>query len=337
MAPDPIDIDERAQRDTQAVLEEEKEAHTRARTQSGSGNQSHSLATHENVDANPIALPTGIEVASDSPSRVSEVDCRTPLLSPPPSKASSAAAAAGGAPGSRASASSASVMAVLPRRWAQSFASRPVNMLVLFTCASMILYLDRGTIASSGVNGSLDTRSCVPSAACQLKHGKCVPITNGTTGVGFSSGDGIDTGLGLGLGIGANAYASVHCEMEGSAKHGFQGDFGLSSSSDGWLQSLFLVGLLVASPLFAHAAKEKDNANLCAYGLLLWSVAVILCGFSFDFWSLAICRTCVGVGEAALIAIVPNFIDTCAPKSKKGKWLGIYCMAIPCGTALGYV
>jgi hypothetical protein len=45
--------------------------------------------------------------------------------------------------------------------------------------------------------------------------------------------------------------------MEGLPSSGFQGDFQLSGAEDGWLQSMFLVGLLIASPIFASMAKSK--------------------------------------------------------------------------------
>jgi MFS family permease len=124
--------------------------------------------------------------------------------------------------------------------------------------------------------------------------------------------------------------------MEGLPSSGFQGDFQLSGAEDGWLQSMFLVGLLIASPIFASMAKSKDNIRLCGWGLALWSCSVFACGFTWNFFSLALCRTLVGVGEAALITIVPNFIDTCAPVDRKTKWLAVFCIAIPSGTALGY-
>ncbi len=233
-----------------------------------------------------------------------------PLLDDSPKDSSDYAyGAAGAQPTSPAFAGAGSLGPRPEQTWSQRIASKPVNMLIFFTMANILLYMDRGAIASAGVNGSLDTRSCVPDATCQLRNDQCLPL---------------------------DPNSDVKCTMEGSPAHGFQGDFDLDGAHDGWLQSMFLVGLLVASPLFAFAAKSKDNIRLCGLGLALWSVAVICCGFTFDFWSLAICRTFVGIGEAALITIVPNFIDTCAPPAQKTKWLAVFCVAIPSGTALGY-
>lgn len=226
----------------------------------------------------------------------------TPLLTGQSSSyGADPAAASTGSPGRDAPKSS---------TWATRIASKPANMLIFFTMANVLLYLDRGAIASAGVNGSLDTRTCVPVAHCELRNNTCALLPD--------------------------SPADVKCSMQGSPRHGFQGDFNLDGAQDGWLQSMFLVGLLVASPCFAFAAKSKDNIRLCGLGLVLWSTAVVCCGFTFDFWSLAICRTFVGIGEAALITIVPNFIDTCAPSGQKTKWLAVFCVAIPSGTALGY-
>lgn len=203
-----------------------------------------------------------------------------------------------------------SALTMAKSTWATRFAAKPARMLCFFTAANILLYLDRGAIASAGVNGSLDTRACLPVDHCALRNDTCVALPD--------------------------APKDVKCTMEGSPKHGFQGDFDLDGAHDGWLQSMFLVGLLVASPIFAFQAKSKDNIRLCGLGLVLWSVSIICCGFTFDFWSLALCRTFVGIGEGALITIVPNFIDTCAPPQQKTKWLAVFCVAIPSGTALGY-
>lgn len=150
----------------------------------------------------------------------------------------------------------------------------------------MINYVDRGAIASNGVNGSRST--CSESGTC-------------------TSGSGI------------------------------QGDFNLDNFEDGVLSSAFMVGLLIASPIFASSAKRINPFRLIGIGLTVWTVAVIGCGFSFDFWSITICRMLVGVGEASFISLAAPFIDDNAPLEQKTAWLAIFYMCIPTGYALGYV
>ncbi|XP_044490789.1 probable sphingolipid transporter spinster homolog 2 [Mangifera indica] len=161
----------------------------------------------------------------------------------------------------------------------------PKRLLAIFCVINMLNYMDRGAIASNGVNGS--RRTC----------------TDGTC----TSGSGI------------------------------QGDFNLSNFEDGVLSSAFTVGLLVASPIFASLAKSLNPFRLIGVGLSVWTVAVIGCGFSRDFWSITICRMLVGVGEASFISLAAPFIDDNAPVSQKTAWLGIFYMCIPTGYAIGYV
>ncbi|XP_031390992.1 probable sphingolipid transporter spinster homolog 2 isoform X2 [Punica granatum] len=162
----------------------------------------------------------------------------------------------------------------------------PQRLLVIFCIINMINYVDRGAIASNGVNGSLGT--CSESGTC-------------------TSGSGI------------------------------QGDFNLDNFEDGVLSSAFMVGLLIASPIFASIAKRINPFRLIGVGLSVWTAAVIGCGFSFDFWSIAICRMFVGVGEASFISLAAPFIDDNAPIDQKTAWLAIFYMCIPTGYALGYI
>ncbi|KAJ6792003.1 putative sphingolipid transporter spinster-like protein 2 [Iris pallida] len=162
----------------------------------------------------------------------------------------------------------------------------PKRLLVMFCTINMLNYVDRGAIASNGVNGSLTM--CTESGIC-------------------TSGSGI------------------------------QGDFKLNNFKDGILSSAFMVGLLVASPIFASLSKSHNPFRLIGVGLSVWTFATAGCGFAFDFWSITICRMLVGVGEASFISLAAPFIDDNAPVPQKTAWLAIFYMCIPTGIAFGYV
>nr|KYP54518.1 Protein spinster isogeny 1 [Cajanus cajan] len=161
----------------------------------------------------------------------------------------------------------------------------PKRLLGIFCVINMLNYLDRGAIASNGVNGS--RRTC--------EGGTCKPGT------------------------------------------GIQGDFNLTNFEDGVLSSAFMVGLLLASPVFASLAKSVNPFRLIGVGLSVWTLATLLCGFSFNFWFIALCRMLVGVGEASFISLAAPFIDDNAPAPQKTAWLSIFYMCIPAGYAIGYV
>ncbi|KAJ9561228.1 hypothetical protein OSB04_006388 [Centaurea solstitialis] len=162
----------------------------------------------------------------------------------------------------------------------------PKRLLVIFCVINMVNYVDRGAIASNGVNGS--ARVCSKSGVCS--HGS-----------------------------------------------GIQGDFDLSNFKDGVISSAFMVGLLVASPIFASLAKSINPFRLIGVGLSVWTFAAAGCGISIDFWSITICRMLVGVGEASFISLAAPFIDDNAPVTQRTAWLGIFYMCIPTGIAVGYV
>ncbi|XP_074308943.1 putative sphingolipid transporter spinster homolog 2 [Silene latifolia] len=162
----------------------------------------------------------------------------------------------------------------------------PKRLLVIFCVINMLNYVDRGIIASNGVNGSLGT--CTESGVC-------------------------------------------------TAGSGIQGDFNLDNFQDGVLSSAFMVGLLLASPIFASLAKSHNPFRLIGVGLSVWTFATAGCGSSFNFWSIAIFRMLVGVGEASFISLAAPFIDDNAPVAQKTAWLAMFYMCIPSGIALGYV
>jgi MFS family permease len=90
--------------------------------------------------------------------------------------------------------------------------------------------------------------------------------------------------------------------------HRLQGEFNLSNTQDGFLATAFLVGLLVASPIFSESCKHYSAFRLIAIGMGTWTVATLGCGLSFNFASLIFCRMLVGVGEASFVALASPFI-----------------------------
>lgn len=89
---------------------------------------------------------------------------------------------------------------------------------------------------------------------------------------------------------------------------GIQGDFNLSNAEDGLLASGFLIGLLVACPIFSEACKHFSAFKLMGIGMGVWALSVAGCGLSFNWGSLFACRVLVGVGEASFIALATPFI-----------------------------
>lgn len=104
-------------------------------------------------------------------------------------------------------------------------------------------------------------------------------------------------------GLLAGAIASNGVNAEGLLK-----EFSLTLFQDGLLPAAFMVGLLVASPVFAEAAKFSGSFRLIGYGISMWTLAVLGSSLSTGFYTILICRMIVGVGEASFVALAAPFI-----------------------------
>ena len=78
---------------------------------------------------------------------------------------------------------------------------------------------------------------------------------------------------------------------------------------------MFMVGMGLAIPICSEAVYRFNAFRITGLSLLIWSISTILCGFSFNFATIAICRMFVGIGEAAIISLAPPYIGRLAPFS----------------------
>ncbi|NVB83491.1 MAG: MFS transporter [Kofleriaceae bacterium] len=116
-----------------------------------------------------------------------------------------------------------------------------------------------------------------------------------------------------------------------------QGGLGLSNTQAGFLATAFLLGYFLTSPLFGARADKGSRKALIALGVGIWSIATVATGFATSFSWMIIARIVVGVGEASYATLAPTIIDDLTPPETKGRALAIFYLAIPVGSALGYV
>lgn len=108
----------------------------------------------------------------------------------------------------------------------------------------------------------------------------------------------------------------------------------------GLLQSAFIVGFCIASPIFATLVHHHGPFHLVSIGIAIWICAVIISGFAYhanSYLMLVVGRVLSGVGEASFQCCIPPWIATNADEKNKSTWLAIFSTAIPVGTAVGYV
>ena len=105
----------------------------------------------------------------------------------------------------------------------------------------------------------------------------------------------------------------------------------------GVLSMAFMVLYMVGAPIFGRLAERHSRWLLVGIGVILWSLASGASGLAATFFGLLLTRCLVGVGEAAYGPVAPTILSDYYPVEKRGQILAWFYMAIPVGSALGYV
>lgn len=116
-----------------------------------------------------------------------------------------------------------------------------------------------------------------------------------------------------------------------------QREFQLSNFASGVMQTAFLVGYVIASPIFGARAHRGGRKPLLVGGVLLWSLATLACGLATGLGMMLIARLFVGLGEAGYAVLAPTLIDDFSPPERKGRNLAVFYLAVPVGSACGYL
>jgi len=116
-----------------------------------------------------------------------------------------------------------------------------------------------------------------------------------------------------------------------------QAEFHLSNAQVGYLTSAFLGFFILAAPLTGPFADRYSRKLIIVVGAIFWSALTLLTAVTHNYWELLVRHTLVGVGEATFSTISPTFVADLFPEEKRGRILGIFYLAIPVGTALGYL
>jgi MFS family permease len=116
-----------------------------------------------------------------------------------------------------------------------------------------------------------------------------------------------------------------------------QHDFGSSEAQTGLLATAFLVSYMCFAPLFGWLAGRYPRWMLVGVGVLLWSVASGATGLANGIGMMLATRVFVGIGEAAYGPVAPTIIADLYPLERRGQVLAWFYVAIPVGSALGYM
>lgn len=116
-----------------------------------------------------------------------------------------------------------------------------------------------------------------------------------------------------------------------------QDEFHLTNVQVGYLTSAFLGFYIIAAPFVGPLADRYSRKLIICLGAVFWSGLTLLTAVTHTYTELLIRHTLVGIGEATFVTIAPTFVADLFAEEKRGRILGIFYLAIPVGSAAGYL
>jgi len=134
-----------------------------------------------------------------------------------------------------------------------------------------------------------------------------------------------------------NLFNYIDRQVLAAVASPIQKDLRISDTLMGWTATAFLITYMILAPIFGFFADRVSRWLLIAIGVSLWSLASAGTGLAQTATILILTRCFVGVGEAAYGPVAPSILSDLYPVAKRGQILSIFYLAIPVGSALGYV
>lgn len=114
-------------------------------------------------------------------------------------------------------------------------------------------------------------------------------------------------------------------------------EFHATKTELGLLTSAFLGCYMLSAPFTGPLAERFSRRRVIALGAAFWSGLTLLTAVTHTYSELLLRHTLVGIGEAVFSTIAPTFVVDLFPEEKRGRILGIFYLAIPVGSAAGFL
>jgi MFS family permease len=113
-------------------------------------------------------------------------------------------------------------------------------------------------------------------------------------------------------------------------------EFQVSDTAMGLLSGLaFALFYTVLGVPFARYADRANRRNFVAYCCGAWSVMTALCGMAVGYWTLALARVGVAVGEAGGTPPSISMVADHYPQTKRGRAMSVYMLGPQLGIIFG--
>ncbi|XP_023936077.1 protein spinster isoform X2 [Bicyclus anynana] len=114
-------------------------------------------------------------------------------------------------------------------------------------------------------------------------------------------------------------------------------EFGIGDDKAGLLQTVFVIAYMVFAPIFGYLGDRYSRRLIMAFGVALWSITTFAGSYIQSYYSFAIFRGMVGIGEASYSTIAPTIISDLFVGNVRSKMLAFFYFAIPVGSGFGYI
>ena len=151
---------------------------------------------------------------------------------------------------------------------------------------------------------------------------------------------GIDSGrarLSLVLLLAVNLFNYIDRQVLAAVEPVLRKELNLTEVEAGWLPTAFLLSYMCLAPVLGWLADRISRWTLVGLCVMVWSLASGASGMATTFGALLLTRVFVGVGEAGYGPAAPAMIGDLFPIARRGSALAWFYVAIPVGSALGYV
>ncbi len=116
-----------------------------------------------------------------------------------------------------------------------------------------------------------------------------------------------------------------------------QADLHITDTQLGTLASVFMLVYMLYAPLVGYFADRTQRQKWIGASALIWSTATLACAWCKNYAALLAARGFIGVGEAGFTTIAQPFLAENFPKEKRATLLAYFALALPIGSALGYL
>lgn len=116
-----------------------------------------------------------------------------------------------------------------------------------------------------------------------------------------------------------------------------QNDLHVTDFQLGTLASVFMLVYMCYAPVVGFFADRNPRQYWIAASAMLWSAATFFTGLAKNYVSLLGARALIGVGEGGFTTIAQPFLAEQYPKKKRATMLACFSLALPAGSALGYL